>query len=217
MTTASLDRPATAPLVLLVIDMQNAFCDPAGSVVRLGRSLEGLDEAITQTAAAIDLARMQSVPILYTRHGFSPGYSDAGVNQRRLAQGLEEIGGLIRGTWDAEVIPALQPQPGDVVIEKTRFDAFLDTPLLGILRHLGTEDVVVTGVLTNICVETTVRGAVMRDFGVTVLADCCAGVTRRLHEISLEAIEAHQLATVTTLAGGYSFSRQPLAEAPAGR
>ena len=215
MRTVALGRPMTAPLVLLVIDMQNAFCDPGGSVVRLGRSLEGLDEAIAQTAAAIDLARMQAVPVIYTRHGFSPGYSDAGVNQRRLAQGLEAIGGLLRGTWDAEVIPALQPQPEDLVVDKTRFDAFLDTPLLGILRDLGTEEVVVTGVLTNICVETTVRGAVMRDFGVTVLADCCAGISSRLHEMSLEVMDAHQLATVATLSGGYSFSRRPLAEAPA--
>ena len=212
-----LDRPKTAPLVLLVIDMQNAFCDPAGSMVRLGRSLEGLDEAITQTAAAIDLARMQDVPVVYTRHGFSPGYTDAGVNQRRLSQGIESMGGLLRGTWDAEIIPALQPQTGDVVIDKTRFDAFLDTPLLGILRDLGTEEVVFTGVLTNICVETTIRGAVMRDFGATVLTDCCAGVSKRLHEISLEVIDAHQLASVRTLVGGYSFSPQALVNAAVGR
>jgi ureidoacrylate peracid hydrolase len=186
-------------------------------MVRLGRSLEGLDEAITQTAAALDLARMQDVPVVYTRHGFSPGYPDAGVNQRRLSRGIESIGGLLRGTWDAEIIPALQPQAGDVVIDKTRFDAFLDTPLLGILRDLGTEEVVLTGVLTNICVETTIRGAVMRDFGATVLADCCAGVSKRLHEISLEVMDAHQLASVRTMAGGYSFSPQALVNAAVGR
>ena len=211
-----LDRPKTAPLVLLVIDMQNAFCDPAGSMVRLGRSLEGLDEAITQTATAIDLGRMQDVPVrLY---------------QTRLLPRLPRCGGSTSAGWprasralgacSGELgMPKSSPRCnlGDVVIDKTRFDAFLDTPLLGIFRDLGTEEVVVTGVLTNICVETTIRGTVMRDFGATVLADCCAGVSKRLHDISLEVMDAHQLASVRTLAGGYSFSPQALVNAAVGR
>jgi nicotinamidase-related amidase len=202
---------------LLVIDMQNAFCDPAGSMVRLGRSLEGLDEAIRQTAAAIQLARFQQVPVIYTRQAFSPGYRDAGVNLRRLSAGLNEMGGLLRGSWDVEVIPALQPQADDLVIDKTRFDAFLDTPLLGILRDLGVGDVVVTGILTNICVESTVRGAVMRDFHATILADCCAGLTQHLHDISLEALATHQLATITTIDDGFTFESRDVVDAVAGR
>jgi ureidoacrylate peracid hydrolase len=194
----------------LVIDMQNAFCDPAGSLVRLGRTLEGVDEAARHIATAVDLARHHHVPVIYTRHGFSPDYRDAGPAQRRLATGLSELAGLVRGTWDAEIIPALQPHAGDTIVDKTRFDAFLDTPLLAILRDMGVEQLVMTGVVTNACVESTVRGAVMRDFEVTVLADCCAGLTQRLHEISLEVLAAHQFAEVTTVESGFRFGSSPL-------
>ena len=75
-------------------------------------------------------------------------------------------------------------------MDKVRFDAFQWTSLEPLLRGLNINDLVVCGVVTNLCVETTIRSAFMRDFPVTLLADCCAAQTRRLHELSLEVLSS---------------------------
>ena len=76
------------------------------------------------------------------------------------------------------------------MVDKVRFDAFQWTSLEPLLRGLGVTDLVVCGVITNICVETPVRSAFMRDFPVTLLVDCCAAKTRRLHELSVEVLSS---------------------------
>ena len=81
-------------------------------------------------------------------------------------------------------------------MDKVRFDAFQWTSLEPLLHGLGVTELVVCGVVTNICVETTVRSAFMRDFPVILLADCCAAQTRRLHELSLEVLSAYRLADI---------------------
>ena len=105
---------------------------------------------------------------------------------------------------------------GDVVVDKCRYDAFLHTSLEVVLHGLGVTELVVCGVVTNVCVESTVRSAYMRDFAVTLLGDCCAGRTQRLHEISLEALAASEFAQVAELERGFRFSCAPPAAPAAG-
>ena len=93
--------------------------------------------------------------------------------------------------------------PEDLVVDKVRFDAFQWTSLEPLLRGLGVGELVVCGVVTNLCVETTVRSAFMRDFPVTLLADCCAAKTRRLHELSLEVLTSYELAELARISDGY--------------
>jgi ureidoacrylate peracid hydrolase len=94
-----------------------------------------------------------------------------------------------------------------MVVDKARFDAFQWTSLEPLLRGLGVDELVVCGVVTNICVETTIRSAFMRDFPVILLADCCAAQTRRLHELSVEVLTAYRLATVEGITTGFDLSR----------
>lgn len=191
---------------LLVIDMQNAFIHPNGSMNThyLADDTSHLDRfarAIRGCAAAIENARANQRPVIYTRMGFHPGYVDAG----NFAPGehldadlapLRGAGGILRGTWDVDIIDELAPRDGDIVVDKTRFDAFLNTPLDPILRHLGVRNLTVCGIITNFCVETTVRAAFVRDYVVTLLGDACAAYTEREHEISLENLAATKMATV---------------------
>ncbi len=187
---------------LLVVDMQNGFCHPQGSFPRIGRGLEGAQAAVRNAAVAVRQARAAGVPVIFTRHLYRPGRADEGRSLISTSPELAGVGGLAAGTWDAEVVDELGCGPGDLVVDKVRFDAFQWTSLEPLLRGLGVDELVVCGVVTNLCVETTVRSAFMRDFRVTLLADCCAAKTRRLHEISLEVLASYELAAITAVADG---------------
>ena len=111
--------------------------------------------------------------------------------------------GLAAGTWDAEVCAELGCGGDDLVVDKVRFDAFQWTSLEPLLRGLGVTALMICGVVTNICVETTARSAFMRDFPVTLLADCCAAKTRRLHELSIEVLSSYELAEIASVTRGF--------------
>lgn len=176
---------------LLVVDMQNGFCHERGSMPTRGVAIAGLDPLVGRVAAAIADARRDGLDVLFTRHGYRPGYVDCPPAIRSMLP----TGALLRGTWDAEVLDALQPSADEVVIDKSRFDAFLHTQLEQVLRALGVHRLLIAGVLTNVCVETTARSAQQRDFDVVVLEDCTASGRPELHERSLAALREVFVAT----------------------
>jgi ureidoacrylate peracid hydrolase len=188
---------------LLVIDMQNGFCHPEGSFTRIGMGLDGADIAVRNAAEALSQARQAAIPVVFTRHLYRPGRADEGRSLKQNSPALAGVDGLKTGSWDAEVVDELGCGPDDMVVDKVRFDAFQWTSLEPLLRGLGVTDLLVCGVVTNICVETTVRSAFMRDFPVTLLADCCAAKTRRLHELSLEVLASYQLADIASITEGF--------------
>jgi len=196
---------------LLVVDMQNGFCHPEGSFARIGMGLEGADTAVRNAAVAVAQARRAALPVVFTRHLYRPGRADEGRSLKHNSPALAGIDGLNAGTWDAEVVDELGCGRGDLIVDKVRFDAFQWTSLEPLLRGLDVAELVVCGVVTNICVETTVRSAFMRDFPVTLLADCCAAKTRRLHELSLEVLSSYQLADIVSVAEGYDVGAAPVA------
>jgi ureidoacrylate peracid hydrolase len=195
---------------LLVVDMQNGFCHPEGSFARIGMGLEGATEAVRNAAVAVEQARRARIPVVFTRHLYRPGRADEGRALKQNSPALAGVDGLKAGTWDADVVDELGCGMGDLVVDKVRFDAFQWTSLEPLLRGLGADELVVCGVVTNICVETTVRSAFMRDFPVTLLADCCAAATRRLHELSLEVLSSYQLALIACITDGYDVGATPV-------
>jgi nicotinamidase-related amidase len=188
---------------LLVVDMQNGFCHPDGSFPRIGRGLEGAMEAVRNAAIAVRQARRADIPVVFTRHVYRPGRPDEGAALIRNSPELAGAEGLAVGTWDADVCAELGCGPDDLVVDKVRFDAFQWTSLEPLLRGLGVTDLMICGVVTNICVETTARSAFMRDFPVTLLADCCAAKTRRLHELSIEVLSSYELAEIASVTEGF--------------
>jgi ureidoacrylate peracid hydrolase len=196
---------------LLVVDMQNGFCHPDGSFTRIGMGLEGADAAVRNAAAAVARARAAAVPVVFTRHLYRPGRADEGRSLKRNSPALAGVDGLAAGTWDADVVDELGWGTGDLTVDKTRFDAFQWTSLEPLLRGLGVNELVVCGVVTNICVETTVRSAFMRDYPVTLLADCCAAATRRLHELSIEVLTSYALADMASITEGFDVGAAAVA------
>jgi ureidoacrylate peracid hydrolase len=144
--------------------------------------------------------------VVFTRHLYRPGRADEGAALKQNSPALAGIDGLEAGTWDAEVVAEVGCGPRDLIVDKVRFDAFQWTSLEPLLRGLGVDELVVCGVVTNICVETTIRSAFMRDFPVILLADCCAAQTRRLHELSVEVLTAYRLATIEGITAGFDLS-----------
>ena len=188
---------------LLVVDMQNGFCHPDGSFDRIGHGLEGAMDAVRTAAVAVGQARRAGVPVVFTRHVYRPGRADEGAALIGNSPELAEVDGLAVSTWDAAVCDELGCGPDDLVVDKVRFDAFQWTSLEPLLRGLGVTRLMICGVVTNICVESTARSAFMRDFPVTLLEDCCAAKTRRLHELSIEVLSSYQLAEIASIGRGF--------------
>jgi nicotinamidase-related amidase len=191
---------------LLVVDMQNGFCHADGSFARMGLRPEGAQAAVRNAAVAVERARRAAIPVVFTRHVYRPGRADEGASLILNSPELAALNGLAAGYWDAEVVDELGCGPEDLVVDKVRFDAFQWTSLEPLLRGLGVSELVVCGVITNLCVESTVRSAFMRDFPVTLLADCCAARTRRLHELSIEVLTSYALAEIASVTEGFDFS-----------
>jgi nicotinamidase-related amidase len=186
---------------LLVIDMQNSFLHVEGTMrTHRGRSLTDIDGVIDRNAQLVKTAREHTLPVILTRHCYRPGYVDAGGRALRLFESMS-ADPLVSGSWDAAIIDELAAGSHDVVVNKTRMDAFQGTDLEVVLGGLSASRLLITGIVTNACVETTARSAAMRDYDVTVLADCCTTYSSEHQANALEALEYYAFARVDTLAG----------------
>ena len=179
-------RLNVAASVLLVIDMQRFFLDPASPTFTCG----GL--AILPTVKRlIDAFRRSGRPVIFARHVHHPSDLDSGI------MGWWWEGKCLEGTPESEVHPDLAPMPGEKVVFKHRYSAFYNTDLETVLRCLGVEDVVVCGVMTNLCCESTARDAYYRDYRVFFPADGTGSVNEEMHVASLLNL-AFGFACVTT-------------------
>jgi ureidoacrylate peracid hydrolase len=177
------DKPA-----LIVIDMQNGFCDAEGFMNKIGLDYTTSAAVVEPIGRLLGAARSVGIPVFFTRYSLNEDYSDAGL-LLELFPAIKGTGGMVRETWDADVVDELKPQAGERVIDKTRYSAFYDTDLEQQLRELGVDTLIVCGVTTNICVESTVRDAFFRDIRVVVPSDGTAAVTPELHEGALRDFE----------------------------
>ncbi len=176
-------RPA-----LIVIDMQNGFCHQDGFMNKIGLDYTTSETAVEPIGRLLAAARTAGIPVFFTRYALNADYSDAGLILE-LFPAIKDARGIVRDTWDADIVDELKPQPGERVVDKTRYSAFYDTDLEHQLRELGVDTLIVCGVTTNICVESTVRDAFFRDIRVVVPNDGTAAVTPELHEGALRDFE----------------------------
>ncbi len=189
------DRGSSA---LIVVDMQNGFLDPAGSCVKAGFPAGVLSTAVEPCRRAVEAARAAGVPIVFTRYTYRADFGDGGFMLREKFPMLIPVGALVAGSWDQAIVPALAPQPADYVIDKNRPSSFWGTPLESYLSGLGVREVVVCGVTTNCCVETTVRDAAQRDLRTFVLTDAVAEWDEERNSVALRSMQmlfAHGLTT----------------------
>jgi isochorismate hydrolase len=170
-------RPGKA--ALLVIDMQEYFLRPDSHAF-----LSAAPAILANVRALAAACRKASRPVLFTRHG------NSGRDAGQMAAWWRE---LLARDHSLAAIDATLPAPGEAVIEKTQYDAFYETDLEARLRRAGIEQVLVTGVATHLCCESTARSAFARGFAVFIAVDGTATWNRELHQASLRAM-AHACA-----------------------
>jgi nicotinamidase-related amidase len=185
-----------ARTALLVIDMQRDFLDPGGYAARAGLDIEVLRRPIPAIRNLLAGARRLGLLVVHTREGHRPDLSDcpAAKLERSRAAGaaIGSIGPLgrllVRGAFGHDFIDALQPQPGEPVIDKPGYGAFHQTDLAQILQTRGIEHLVLSGVTTEVCVHSTLREAVDRGYRCVLAADACGSAYPHLREAALQMV-----------------------------
>ncbi len=199
---------APARTAVIVVDMQNDFAAVGGMFERAGIDISVIRAAIEPTARVLQAARAAGMKIVYLKMGFRADLSDAGAPDspnwvKHSSWGVgEEVRApngstgriLIRDTWNTEIIDELTPASDDAVIYKHRFSGFFETPLDKLLRDDGVKTLVFVGATTSVCVESTVRDAMFRDYQCLLVEDCMAepmGAESSLsHDASLLVLQA---------------------------
>ncbi len=180
--------PSKKASALLIVDMQNGFCHRDGSFAQMGMDISALSGAIPGCERLISLARAAQVPVIYTRYLYRSDYRDGGVLVDEILPALAEAKSLEEGSWDAAIIDDLEVLPGDFIVDKNRYSAFYGTRLEPMLTSMGIRDLVIAGVTTNMCVETTARDAGQRDYRVFVPGDACGELDPSRHDTALQTI-----------------------------
>jgi nicotinamidase-related amidase len=182
---------------LLIIDMQRDFLEPGGFGAALGNDVTRLQAAVAPCREVLAAARRASMLVIHTREGHRADLSDAPPLKVDRGDPALRIGApgpmgriLIRGEPGHDIIPELYPLAGEPVIDKPGKGAFYQTDLELMLHNRGIETLLVCGVTTEVCVNTTVREANDRGFRCIVLADCCASYFPQFHEVGLAMIKA---------------------------
>ena len=195
---------------VVVVDMQNAFASEGGMLDIAGRDISGAPNVVRSIKTILDAARRAGVLIVYVQMGYKPDLSNSGGPNspnwhKELAMHLmncrPELKGrlLTEGTWDFAIVEELQPQPGDLVVLKTRYSGFVGTTLDAQLRTRGIRYLFFAGIATNVCVESTLRDAYFQDYWPILIADgAMPAGPPSLHEGTLYNVENFFGWTITT-------------------
>ena len=209
-TIAAQPEPITIELArtaVLVVDMQNDFGTKGGMFDRAGIDISPIREVVAPICSVLAATRQAGLKVIYLKMEHRPDLSDAGGpdsphwrKHRPLALGepVPTLDGdgriLIQDTWNTAIVSDLTPIDGDIVVSKHRYSGFYQTDLDAILKTLEVKYLIVTGCTTSVCVESTIRDAMFRDYSCVLLADCTAepvgnDLPRSNHEASLLVIQ----------------------------
>ena len=169
---------ATERAAVVVVDMQNGFCHPDGSLYA-----PGSEAAIDPVAALVDRARDAGVQVVYTRDVHPPEQFEDAHYYDEFERWGEHV---VEGTWETEIVDGLDVREADHVVEKHTYDAFHETELDGWLTARGIDDLVICGTLANVCVLHTAGSAGLRDYRPLLVEDAVGSIEDEHREYALD-------------------------------
>ncbi len=179
MTLSELVVPSKAAIV--VVDVQNDFCDPAGAAAKAGLDTSAAMAMIPTLQRFLEAARAHGTNIIFVQTIHEPSTdSDVWIQRRKNPDARN----CLKGSWGAE-FTGLTPLAHEPVVIKHRYSAFVNTRLDSVLRTLKVETLIVLGVATNVCVESTSRHGYMLDYNVVLVSDCSAAYDQAAHDMTL--------------------------------
>ncbi|HJF32431.1 MAG TPA: cysteine hydrolase [Sporosarcina psychrophila] len=181
----------TETTALIIIDMQRDFLYPGGFGEKLGNDVSTTNAIIPNVQRVLEEAREKGILVIHTREGHRPDLSDVPESKKRGGS-IGEAGPmgriLVRGEYGHDIVDELAPKEGEVVLDKPGKGAFYQTDLESILRNKNIKTILVAGVTTHVCVQSTIREANDRGYECLMLEDCCAAFDSKDHEDSIRMI-----------------------------
>jgi ureidoacrylate peracid hydrolase len=172
--------------------VQNDYCHINGACAKSGKDVSAADSIINPTKKLLHIARSYGIPVIFIQTVHEKA-TDSEAWCRRMGGSTGNI--CRRNTWGGEFYK-LEPQEPDIIVEKHRYSAFIGTKLESVLNTLKVETLLITGVATNVCVESTARDGYMLDYHVFLFEDCCAAFDQEEHKMALCNVDSY-FGTVT--------------------
>lgn len=172
---------------VLIVDMQNDYCHPEGALAKIGSDVSGVGKMVPHLQSLLESARRLGKRIIFVRtiHDDS---TDSEIWKARSDGKMMKV--CRPESWGSRFYE-VAPQPDEIVINKHKYSAFINTKLDSVLRAHKIETLLIGGVATNVCVESTARDAFMMDYQVVLIQDACASYSNQAHEMTLENISGY--------------------------
>jgi ureidoacrylate peracid hydrolase len=184
-TLAQKAAPGNAALV--VVDVQNDFVADGGFFAKIGADMATIQRAVPPLLRLIECARKAGVPVVFVQAIYDQQYRSAPMRERDRRRTID-IPRCETGTWGADFY-GVRPLPGEPVVIKHRYSGVINTELDPVLKRHGVKSLLLTGVATDTCVESTARDAYFIDYYVTLVSDCCAAFNAADHQGALARFE----------------------------
>ena len=172
---------------MVVVDMQNDFCAEGGFFHQTGQDLSLIQPMVPNLVQFIEHGRRVGLPIVFIQAIYDDIYLSAPMRERNRRKGWERPR-LVTGSWGADFY-LVKPHQRDLVVIKHRYSSFAGTELDILLRNLAVKSLIMTGVATNVCVESTARDGYFLNYYIVLVEDCCATTSQSLHRATLANID----------------------------